>query len=116
MCFNLVRPCAHCPFRNDIPAYLTQDRVREIEESLDQGTFSCHETTVDVEDDDGCSDRVSDENSQHCAGALILLTKMGQSSNMMRVGYRLGLYDPRALDMSSPVYTSFDEMVAAQPS
>jgi hypothetical protein len=33
---------------------------------------------------------------------------------MMRIGERLGLYDRRKLDMTAPVYDSFDAMARAQ--
>jgi hypothetical protein len=91
--YGLTSPCAHCPFRKDIQAYLTEDRVREIEQSLVRSEFPCHETTVDSEDEDGNSARIATRDSMHCAGALILLEKEGRSSQMMRIAERLGMYD-----------------------
>lgn len=109
--YSLVRPCAKCPFRNDIPAYLREDRVREIEDSLERSEFPCHETT---EHDDEGEPMVRGDES-HCAGALILLEKIGRPSQMMRIAERLGMYDASKLDMSAPVFDDFDEMAEAQP-
>lgn len=107
--YRLVSPCAHCPFRNDIPPFLTSVRVREIEDSLERGEFPCHETVT--YDDEG--EHVPMRDEAHCAGALILKEKLGESSQMMRIAERLGMYDARKLKLDAPVYDSFDEMAAA---
>ena len=109
MKFTLVRPCAECPFRNDRPGYLTIDRAEEIADALTtrQGTFSCHKTNV--EDDYG--EMIETEESQHCAGAMIMLEKMEQPNQMMRICERIGLYDMRKLDMDSPVVDDVEEFV-----
>lgn len=121
MSMDLVRPCAHCPFRNDIPPYLTHARVREIEESLDQGWFPCHETLdYDQVDPDSQYEEGFDatqlftSKTEHCAGAMILLVKMERFSNLMRVFERLGFFEPSKLDMKSPVFDSFDQMAESQ--
>lgn len=46
MKFDLKRPCKDCPFRSDIPGYLTKARAREIIDGITRGqaTFSCHKT------------------------------------------------------------------------
>lgn len=117
MKYTLIRPCQHCPFRTDIHAFLTAARAAEISEAIteQQGTFACHETTVDVEDEEGLGDRAVTDDSQHCAGALILLEKLERPNQMMRIAERLGLYDRRKLDMNSPVFDSVQEFIAAQP-
>lgn len=107
--YRLTFPCAHCPFRNDRPAFLTRARVREIKRSLERGEFPCHETVI--YDDEGEPVRTRDE--AHCAGALIMKEKLGESSQMMRIAERLRMYDPSKLKMDAPVYDSFDEMAAA---
>ena len=106
----MTKPCANCPFRNDIKPYLRSDRVREIERSLVRAEFPCHKTT----DHDDSGDQVPTGHETHCAGALILMEKEGRSSQMMRIAERLGMYDPSKLDMSAPVFNSFDEMAKAQ--
>lgn len=109
--YSMMKPCPQCPFRSDIRPYLTESRVREIERALERSEFSCHKTTSF--DDDGEHTPTPDE--AHCAGALILMEKEGRSSQMMRVAERLGLYDHTKLDMSAPVYDTFDDMADAQP-
>lgn len=88
--------------------------MTEIENALVRSGFPCHKTTVHTEDEDGCGDLVEDENSKHCAGALILLEKLEQPSQMMRICERLSLYDRRKLDMDADVFDDFDEMRMAQ--
>ncbi len=110
--YKLVSPCANCPFRTDVRPYLTRDRVREIARSLVRSEFPCHKTVT--YDEDG--EPVPSRSQSHCAGALILLEKLGQPSQMMRIAERLGMYDARKLDMSAAVFDSFEDMVQAQPS
>lgn len=114
MKFDLKRPCAHCPFRCDIRPFLTAERVEGIEESLVRSTFACHETTEYVEDDEGGGDLAATADSQHCAGALILMEKEGRPSQMMRIAERLGMYDHTNLDMTAPVFNTFEDMINAQ--
>lgn len=112
MKYELTRPCAKCPFRSDIPSYISPARVREIEYTLDRGEFPCHETCdYDHEDEDGMPFGRETEQSQHCAGALILLEKEERPSQMMRIMERLRMYDRTKLDMSAPVHDTFDAMV-----
>lgn len=108
--YGMKTPCVNCPFRRDIPAYLTKGRVREIERSLIRAEFPCHKTTA--HDEDG--DRVNSGKEMHCAGALILCEKEEKPSQMMRIAERLRMYDASKLDMDAPVFDTFDEMVEAQ--
>jgi hypothetical protein len=113
--FNLTRPCAECPFRTDVRPYLNRVRVRELEQSIvgAQQSFPCHKTTV-ASDDDDCEMTTTSE-SEHCAGAMILLEGLNQPNQMMRIAERLGMYDHRKLDMGSPVFNTFESMRKAQP-
>lgn len=107
--YSMTSPCVGCPFRTDTPGFLRPDRVREIEASLDRAEFPCHKTTnASREDEDG--EYVNDGKEIHCAGALILLEKLDRPSQMMRICERLGIYDRSKLNMSAPVFESFDEM------
>lgn len=123
MRFDLVRPCANCPFRTDVRPYLRRGRVLEIRRALldrDQ-TFSCHKTVdwtreEDEEDDGRPAARHCRNDEQHCAGALILLEKLDQPNQLMRIMERLGVYDRRRLDMAAPVFGSFEDMARAQES
>lgn len=108
MNYDRKTPCDNCPFRSDKPFELRPGRVREIERSLVRGEFPCHKTTT--HDEDG--DLHATDKSQHCAGALILLEKLDQPSQMMRISERVGMYDRTKLDMKAPIYDDFREMEA----
>lgn len=114
MNFDLTAPCKDCPFRSDVRPYLNKHRVREIIASItvQQGTFSCHKTNE--HDDEG--EAIETGKSQHCAGAAILLERMGRPNQMMRIAERLGMYDHTKLKMDSPVFDTPAKMIAAQPS
>ena len=112
MNYTKIKPCNNCPFRNDIKPYLRSRRVEQIRDGLVRGDFPCHKTTVESESDDG-EMRATDE-SLHCAGALILLERLNEPSQMMRICERLGMYDRRKLDMDSPIFESWEEMRDAQ--
>ena len=111
--FKLIRPCAHCPFRTDVPGYLRRERALEIAEAVACGSeFPCHETTVSVEEWDGDGgDMVADENSQFCAGALIAMENAGHANQVMRIAERVGVYDAERLDMKAPVVKSLHQFV-----
>ena len=112
--YGRTTPCDNCPFRNDIKPYLTAERVEELEEGLVRGEFPCHKTTTHTDHPDGGDYLTNRDAEQHCAGALILLEKLEEPSQMMRISERLGMYDASALDMDAPVYDSWDEMIEAQ--
>lgn len=114
MKYDLTTPCGNCPFRRTGGIRLRPARVDEIAAGLERGDFPCHKTTIDCEDDDGCGDREATDKSQHCAGALILLEKMEQPSQMMRICERLGMYDRSKLAMGADVFDDFNEMRDAQ--
>lgn len=108
--YGMMTPCAHCPFRSDITPFLRPERVDEIRRSLVRAEFPCHKTTE--HDDDG--EYVGPTREEiHCAGALIMKEKLGESSQMMRIAERLGMYDPSKLDMGAPVFNDWDEMYEA---
>lgn len=114
--FKLRRPCAKCPFRIDVPGYLRRARATEIATDLAGGSiFFCHETTVDgVEEDEYGAEvetLVGGENSQFCAGALLVMEKMGVRNQAFRMAERLDLLDVSKLDMSAPVARSFLDFI-----
>lgn len=105
MKYTLKRPCAKCPFRNDIPPYISAERYVEI---VNAGSFICHET-VDYSDE---GDGQKTDQSQSCAGRMIMLEKMERPDQMMRISERLGLYDATKLDMKAPVYDDLIDLLA----
>jgi Family of unknown function (DUF6283) len=110
--FDMRRPCNNCPFRSDIKFPLELERVEEIVHSItgEDKTFTCHKTTKF--DDDG--DNIPRKDDQHCAGALIMLERMENPNQMMRIAERLGVYDRHKLDMNyAPVYEHGDDMIAS---
>ena len=113
MKFDLKRPCPNCPFRTDIAPYLTAARVEEITTAvIDQDqSFACHETT-EYSEESGDLEQV--ENSQFCAGAM-LLSETGRFGNQwLQLAERLTKFDPAKLDRSSPVFKTREEMIEAQ--
>ena len=123
MKLNMVRPCAKCPFRGDIPGYLSEERAAEIVEDLLSGaSFPCH-TTVDYsgeaeDSEDRCNLSPSElERTEHCAGALIFLEFLNQPNQYMRWMERLRgqdgkpFYDRSRLDMQSPVFGDPEDFI-----
>jgi hypothetical protein len=99
--FDLVRPCADCPFRSDRPFGLRRERCEEIAAALFRRnrTFICHKTKDDR------------RNQQHCAGALILHEKLGQPNWRIRFAAHLGLLDRSRLDLDAPVVDAIADFV-----
>lgn len=100
----LKRPCKDCPFRTDVPRYLSTARYEEIASVLvDRGeNFVCHKT-VDYDCD---SEEPGMDDSRTCAGAMIWLQHQGKPNQMMQVMGRLGAFDSARLDMAAPVWTT----------
>src|SRR5688500_15414726 len=91
-----LSPCTDCPFRYDRPAYPTRGRVLALEKDLTSGnTFLCHKTLDYNADDEGPRQT---RGTQTCAGAAIMLERMGQPNQAMQIAERLGLYAPADLD------------------
>lgn len=108
MLYDLTKPCDLCPFRNDEKRlHVHPSRLAEFA----RGEFCCHKTG---EADDETGGIEPHAKSQHCAGALIFLEKMGKPHQMMRISERLGMYDASKLDMGAPVFGSFAEVHRAE--
>jgi hypothetical protein len=99
MKYTMTTPCDDCPFLKKTAHGFT---IRRLEEFA-SGSFHCHKTGDEVEDDNGGTEFVANDESQVCAGALIFLEKRKTSSQMMRIAERLGLYDHTKLNMKAPV-------------
>lgn len=110
MKWTMTTPCKLCPFSTRCrEGWLGEARAEEIAGGLGQGrgTFPCHETV----EYDAEGDPAEGEDTQHCAGALIVLEKEGLPTQMMRIAERLGFYDPDKLKMHAPVFDSLDEFI-----
>jgi hypothetical protein len=53
-----------------------------------------------------CPDTLDGNDTQHCAGALILREHTCEPSKPMQIMKALGFYNPELLDMDAPVHTS----------
>ena len=106
MLFSLKRPCSNCPFRNDVysqKGWLGLSRAVSIADGLTvrQGSFTCHKTL-----------KAPEIEQEHCAGALILLEKMNEPNQLMRIAERIRSYDKEGLDMDSPIFDSMEQFVS----
>lgn len=107
---DMSTPCPNCPFRTDIEGYLRAERITEIASALARGgSFPCHKTTEEWEDEDGFSETIATDQSQQCAGASIFLAHQGVSTQLERIAARLGM--AADLDMEAPVCRSVEEML-----
>lgn len=112
MKFEMTKPCKNCPFRTDsLKGWLGKNRAKEIAFAIiqQQGTFPCHKTVDYDSDEEG--EGVANGDSQHCAGAMIMLEHMEKPNQMMRIAERIGLYDMRKLDMKSPVFKNDKQFI-----
>lgn len=111
--YDMTQPCNLCPFRNDDKRlHVYPERLREFA----RGEFVCHQTAEYDESDDGETGGYvakAEGGSQHCAGALIFHEHLEWPHSMARIMERLGLYDPKKLKMDSPVFSSWEEIYAA---
>lgn len=97
----MTKPCEACPFL-DTPNMKRGFTLRRLKEFA-ANEFPCHQTADAVEDEDGSSEYRANENSLHCAGALIFNEKRGYANQMMRICERIGMYDASKLDMTAKV-------------
>lgn len=110
--FTLTTPCANCPWRTDVPAYLRPERIRQIADDVQAGqTFWCHQT-VDYDDSEDGS--TVGRRARVCAGMMATVENEGRPGQGMRVGERLGMYSPELLDPEAPAYGSVEEWARAK--
>ena len=101
-------PCAHCPFRKDVPIYLRQDRREEIADTIRRGSwFPCHETTSD----DGEGDLYAGADAVECAGSAKAIMADGGTTQTMRIAERLGMVDLDTVETKGPDCWSLNEWV-----
>lgn len=110
--FDLKRPCDDCPFRTDAKRHdgVIKD-LPTLHGRLERGLFAhtCHKTDPRS---DGPNPKYKGP-VQHCAGALILCRndKDYKLQHPQIDAALAGKFDPTELDMESPVFKSFHEMV-----
>ncbi|MGN7104855.1 hypothetical protein ACTHR6_24805 [Ralstonia holmesii] len=104
--FKLHKPCKNCPFRKVGAIELAPGRFEGIVKQLvedDHSTFLCHETVHNERSGGDWSDEgeySATGRESMCAGAMILLEKLGRPTVAMRLGRVLGEYDPARLEAS----------------
>lgn len=117
MRFDLKSPCCDCPFRSDIGFFLHKGRRRDIAHALLKGdaSFACHKT-VDYSQWQEQGKHVAEPTEQHCAGALIVLKKMGAlwDNLIPRFARMVGWFDPDRLNLEAPVYDSMEDFIAGK--
>lgn len=117
MAYSLITPCKHCPFRTDVTPYLSQASAKRIVKALRDGlTFQCHET-VDYSkaDEAGVVHGAAEHpNSQHCAGALIMLENNQERNLAAHLAILLGVWNPGRLRTDAPVFKTPEEFINAQ--
>lgn len=98
MKYTMTSPCDACPFlaTPNMKRGFAMGRLREFASS----EFPCHKT---ADNDEETGDYIANENSLHCAGALIFNEKRNTPNQMMRICERLGFYDASKLDMAANV-------------
>ena len=100
MKYSMTEPCDACPF------LIGSGFSYESLEAHASGEFACHKACK-VEEDENSDEYGSfvprNENTPHCAGALIYLELQNRPHQMMRICERLGMYDRRKLNMAAPV-------------
>lgn len=119
--FNLKRPCDSCPFRKVGGIRLDERRAREVAgyfvnvenaRPWTGATFPCHNTVVDVDEDDETPDARSLRGDwELCAGGVILGRKLGGTqAQIVQLAERLGCLKPDDLKDADQVVDSLDEL------
>lgn len=99
MRYTQTTPCKECPFLKKFSHAYSMQRLREFA-SVE---FPCHKSATLVEDDDGFGDFLANENSVHCAGALIFNQKRKEHNRFTQTAEFLNECDLTKIDMKAPV-------------
>ena len=120
--YDMVRPCANCPFRTDETAirFADRERAEEIEESAYRYGFPCHTTGEYIEDDDGYGEQDGfhfGEAGQHCIGYIIMCFQNGYDTwpgigNDEELANRL----QQQVDWKAPVFDNIEAFLEANSS
>lgn len=83
MLYDLKKPCKNCPFRTDETriTFASAERAEDIAEQAYRRGFPCHLSAVHEEETEySPGGFVPGENTQHCAGALIMFMRQGETA------------------------------------
>jgi hypothetical protein len=95
MNYTMTTPCEACPFLKG--SGFTYDSLV----AHSSGEFACHKACK-VDEDEGTFVPRND-NTPHCAGALIFNELRSAPHQMARICERLGLYKPHNLNMKAKI-------------
>lgn len=119
MKYDLKTPCKNCPFRTDETAirFACGERAENIAEQAYRSGFPCHLSAEFYEDEIGDGENsgyYAGDNSQHCAGALIMFINDGHIStpgtdNNEALFTRI----MNRLDFNSPVFKTEQAFIEA---
>lgn len=120
MKYDLKTPCRNCPFRTDDTAirFACRERAAEIEEQAYRRGFPCHLSAEHIEDEDTFDGESGGfypgENTQHCAGALIMYCRSDMGP-WPGINNDDDLYERlcKRLDFEAPVFDGEDEFIEA---
>lgn len=118
MKFDLKTPCKNCPFMNtkDGIKFSCRERAEEIEEQAYRHGFPCHLSAVDTSDEDEDGGFVFGDNTQHCAGALLMFLKDGYENGnvpMEQLDEDESDRIKERLNWKAPVYESIEAFLDA---
>lgn len=105
--FSLKRPCKDCPFRRDVPSYLSPAWAERMVRELDEGTpFFCHKRSTEP------GYHVTDRRVRYCAGHQLWALAQDRLPQPNVLALALGLWSPEQLDAGSvPVIESAQELI-----
>ena len=119
MRYDLQQPCTNCPFRKDDTRirFGARERAEEIEEHAYRNGFPCH-VSSEVRTDllTGEEGFVAGENTQHCAGYLMMqIQDSGGGTPWPGIGNDEDLLERITARLNSdvPVFESSDEFLDA---
>ena len=128
MKYDLKKPCKNCPFRTDDTGIKFQctERAEEIEQTAYLHGFPCHLSAEYQEDGDGTSGYVGTNDSQHCAGALIMYLKEQEGEPWPAIMYDQDVINAggteklieklwKQVDLEAPVYDSSHIFIKDNP-
>lgn len=121
MKLNQKKACSLCPFlkasvQPKVNGWLGKERAEGIIDSLQIGdvAFPCHKTSPCCDDDyDEDEARTLDfSNTEACVGAIIMMAKNNNATQLVRIANRISGYNPKALLNQSDVVDSSEEFIS----
>lgn len=114
MMFDLMSPCANCPFRKGQGELFGLDPGR-IYKIATASAFQCHKTVdySNSDDEDGFEHPAPGQHPQQCAGLMAVLHREDKLNQIMQVAERLGSLDCTMLDPRNEAYDCMADVYRA---